>query len=186
MTDSNTPDPTPRFGEFASPEEQRSRIQQPEFETLPPAPGTVPPAPAEPRHPAFDRTVAAPAGRRIDSIATIGLLLYGMFTVVTSMPRLLDPVAYSETLFAVLGLEGGLSDPAGALPWAIGAVLALVFGWLVTAAVSLRRLRAGRVAFWVPILGGVVFNVVAALLMTVPIMGDPQVLSAMQSAGLAN
>ena len=46
MTDSNTPDPTPRFGEFASPEEQRSRIQQPEFETLPPAPGTVPPAPA--------------------------------------------------------------------------------------------------------------------------------------------
>lgn len=192
MSDPNTPDPKPRYGEFASPEEQRARIQQPEFETLPPPPGTVPPPAALPPlapsgqfggPPSFGQAAASPR-RRIDLFATVGLLVYGLFTVLTSTPRLLDPAEYSATLFAALGIEGGLSDPAAALPWGIGAVMVLVFGWLGTAAVSMRRLRAGRVTFWIPVVGGVVFNIIAAVLMTVPVVNDPGVWSAIQTAGL--
>lgn len=192
MTDQNTPDPQPRYGEYASPDEQRARIQQPAFETLPPPPGTVPPAAAVPPlapsgqfgGPSPFAQAAASPRRRIDLFATIGLLVYGLFTVLTSTPRLLDPAEYSATLFAALGIESGLSDPAAALPWGICAVLVLVFGWLATAGLSMRRLRAGRIAFWVPIVGGVVFNLIAAVLMTVAIFNDPGVWSALQTAGL--
>ncbi len=175
MSDSG-PDPRPRYGEYATPEEQRARIRQPESTPAPPA--SAPPAPA----PAADVPARAGTTRRIDRIVTIGLLAYGFFTVVTAFPSLLDHAAYTSTLFSMLGVDAQLTDPAGARPWGIAAALVLATGWFVTAWASWQSIRAGRLSFWIPIVGGLVFNVLSSILMLVPIMNDPVVWPALQSA----
>ena len=35
------------------------------------------------------------------------------------------------------------------------------------------NLRAGRLSFWIPLVGGVVFTLLASVLLVVPLMSDP-------------
>jgi hypothetical protein len=188
VSEGETPRPRPQFGEYASPEEQRARIQQPDatwaLETgqslddpaTPPAPPTSAPAPVQ-----TPAATASPRPRRIDRIATFALLGYGLFTVLTSIPSLADYSGYVDTLLGVMGVEAEYSVPAGAQIWGVAAALVLGLGWIATAALSWTNLRRGRLTWWIPLTAGVVFNLIAGGLMLVPIMSDPALWNALMA-----
>ncbi|MCW3491782.1 DUF6264 family protein [Microbacterium sp. SSM24] len=184
MTATPDPRPRPQYGEYATPEEQRARIAQPDiglvYEPAPVAdePVAAPPAPqagaaAEP---------GTPRSRPIDRIVTFALLAYGLVNVISSFSALIDYSSYAETMFSILGVDAELSDPAAGRPWGIAAAIVLAVGWLVTAAVSWMSLRRGRLSWWIPLLGGVVFTFTSAMLVLVPIMNDPAVWDALVSS----
>ena len=171
------PRPRPQYGEYATPEEQRARIQDPEANPL----YATPPAPveAEAGAPAVAAGAAsAPATRRVrpvDRIVTFALLAYGLVNVVTSFSAFAQYADYAEMLIATMGADVTLSDPAAGRPWGIAAAIVLAIGWFLTAALSWWNVRRGRLSWWIPIVGGLVFTFAAGVLMTVPIMNDPAV-----------
>ncbi|MCP2637841.1 DUF6264 family protein [Microbacterium sp. HD4P20] len=189
MTDAVAPEPgarpRPQYGEYATPEEQRARIRQPDvtaaLETGRPV--EVPPAVAAPVGPAATETAGAdvpPAAdaaltrrRAVDRIVTFALLAYGLVNVISSYPAFLDYSAYADTMFTVLGVEAELADPAAGRPWGIAAALLLTVGWIATAAISWWNMSRRRLSWWIPLVAGVVFVFVAGMLMVVPLMNDP-------------
>jgi hypothetical protein len=183
------PRPRPQYGEYASPEEQRARIQQPAPEwqqpTTPQAPVVTDAPGAGIPSPALQdaRPVGAPPRpRTVDRVVTIGLLVYGLFNVVTSIPSFLDYGAYADTMFTVLGLDVTLADPAAGRPYGIAAAIVLATGWLATALVSVWSLRRGRMTWWIPLSAGIVFTFVTGVLLAIPLMSDPAVLDALTGA----
>jgi Family of unknown function (DUF6264) len=188
--------PRPAYGEYATPEEQRARIQRPDLTYLletgqdpdaaaatghgEPGPafgqvGTQTAPAAKQGAPAVPRASAKPAPRSrfADRVATIALLVYGLVNVVTSVPAIIDYDTYVTTVLSVLGVDGQLADPAVGRGWAVAAAVVLVLGWLLTALVSWRRLSRGRLTWWIPLVAGVVFTIVSGALLMVPIMSDP-------------
>jgi hypothetical protein len=174
--------PRPQFGEYATPEEQRARIQEPApWQQEPATPVmTDSPAPGIPASP-------APAERRprpVDRIVTFALLAYGLVNVISSVPAFLDYGAYAETLLSMLGVDVQITDPAAGKAWGIAAVLVLAVGWCATAVVSWWSVRRGRLTWWIPLVGGILFTFVSGALMAVPLMNDPAVWQALvESAG---
>ena len=61
-------------------------------------------------------------------------------------------------MFDLLGVDVELADPAAGRPWGIAAALVLAIGWLLTAALSWWSLRRGRLTWWIPVVGGIVFT----------------------------
>ncbi|WES64973.1 DUF6264 family protein [Microbacter sp. GSS18] len=176
---SGDPRPRPRYGEYATPEEQRARIQVPDPALMEPVP-VASPEPAAPAEP----TPASPAprrgaGRTADRIATWALLGYGFFTVLSSVSALADYGSFAATFLDLLGVDAQLADPAAGRGWGIAAAIVLAVGWVLTAVLSWAGLRAGRVSFWIPIVGGIVSNIASGTLMLVPIMSDPAVWDAL-------
>lgn len=175
--------PRPQYGEYATPEEQRARIQQPDMTRLletgqdPDAlNGAVPPD-----SPSVAAKPAAPAvrrGRFADRVVTFGLLIYGLVNVVVSIPSMIDYESYVSTALELLGIDGQVADLAAARPWAVAAALVLAIGWLLTAWVSWRSLARERVTWWIPLVGGIVFMTVTSVLLMVPIVSDPALWSA--------
>lgn len=168
--------PRPQYGEYATPEEQRARIRQPDMTRLLEA-GQDPDAL---RGPPDSPSAAVPAadpslrrGRLGDRIATIALLVYGLVNVVTSIPAMLDYDSYVTAALRVLSLDGELSDPAGGRAWAVAAALVLAIGWMLTAWVSWRRLARERLTWWIPLAAGVVLTFVSGVLLMIPIASDP-------------
>lgn len=174
----------PRYGEYATPEEQRARIQVPDvtfaLETGASPESATASAPVVAPATAVEPTVRRP--RVADRIATAMLLAFGLFNVVTSAPRLFDYDAYLDFFLGYLGVEGALADPGSGAGWGAAAAFVLIVGWLLTALVSWRSLRAGHLTFWIPLVAGIVFNITSAIFMIVPIMNDPVLWSALQSA----
>jgi uncharacterized membrane protein YhdT len=176
--ESADPRPRPQYGEYATPEEQRARIRQPDMTRLLET-GQDPDAlkgavPAD--SPSIvARPEAAPTGRGrfADRVATIALLVYGLVNVVTGIPSMVDYRSYAGTVLDLLGVEAQFADPTAGRPWGIAAALVLAIGWLLTAYVSLRSLGRGRVTFWIPLVAGIVFTFVAGVLLMVPIVSDP-------------
>ncbi len=175
--------PRPQYGEYATPEEQRARIQQPDVtwaletgqapaETGAPA---LPPGEAAAPGPA----TSAPRRRLWDRVITVGLLVYAVLSVATSIPALIDWNGYVAMVFQVMGVSDAPTPTIDGRPWGIAASLVLGVGLLLTAAVSWILMRRGRLAFWVPIAGAVVFNLVSGALLLVPLMSDPALLGAL-------
>lgn len=184
--------PRPQYGEYATPEEQRAHIRQPDASSAldaghapaassaPAAPSAAPPSPVW-GAPSSPQAAARPA-RLGDRIATIALLVYGFVSVLSSVPRYLDVPGMAATILAVFGVHQELSDPAAARPWGIAAAVVLAVGWVATAVISWRRLRSGRLTWWIPLVAGVVCSLVAGILITIPIMSDPAIAAALQKA----
>jgi hypothetical protein len=176
------PRPRPQYGEYATAEEQRARIQEPAPWQLPttapavaeaPAPSPASAPPAAPRRP-----------RTVDRIVTFALLAYGLISVVSAFPAYTDYGGYAEMVLGLMGVDAQLSDPAAGRPWGIAAALVLAVGWILTLLVSLWSLRKGRLTWWIPLVAGVVFSFAAGALMMVPIVNDPAVWQALvDSAG---
>ena len=180
--------PRPQYGEYATPEEQRARIKQPDLTRLletgqdPDAlrgavPADSPALATEPGKgkPAKSTAGAStmPRGRFADRVVTIALLVYGLVNVVTGIPSMIDYGAYVSTVLTLLGIEGQLADPASGRPWGIAAALILAIGWLLTAYASWRSLARGRVTWWIPLVAGIVFTFVTGILLMIPIVSDP-------------
>lgn len=199
----------PEYGEYATPEEQRARIQQPDataalssgqsldapaappygaaptYGSAPPPlqPGapapTVPPAVPPASGPAH--APAKPAGRprMFDRVATFALLGYGLFNVLTSIPAFTDYAEYASTLLGVMGVDAEFTDAGAGRGWGMAAAFVLGLGWLLTAALSWLNLRRGRITWWIPLIGGVVFTLLASVLLLVPLFSDPTIWNAL-------
>ena len=175
--------PRPQYGEYATPEEQRARIKQPDMTRLletgqdpdalkGAAPADTPSVAAKPAAPAIRR------GRFADRVATIALLVYGLVNVVTSIPSMIDYGSYATTVLGLLGVDAELADPAAGRPWGIAAALVLAIGWLLTAYISWRSLARNRVTWWIPLVGAIVFMTISGILLMVPIVSDTTVWNA--------
>ncbi|WP_019181201.1 DUF6264 family protein [Microbacterium yannicii] len=174
---SEPPRPRPQYGEYATPEEQRARIRQPDVTAaLDTGRAPIEEAPVAPAAVARAAEPAAPTrSRAVDRIVTFALLAYGLVNVIASFPAFLDYGSYADTLFSLLGADAELSDPAAGRPWGIAAAIVLAVGWFLVAAVSWWNVRRGRLSWWIPLVGGIVFTVVAGTLMFIPLMNDPAV-----------
>lgn len=179
MSDSGTPDPRPRpaFGEYATPEEQRARIRQPDpaMPVLAPAPAAVPvssdlrPAPASEPAEASRSTSRWPA----DRVVTLILLAIGAFNVISSVFSYLDLAAGISSAMEVMGVPGEFTSYEAARTWGAIAAVVLIGGYLLTLVWSLSRMRAGRSSWWIPLLGAVVTFALVSACVAVPLIGDP-------------
>jgi len=175
--------PRPQFGEYATPEEQRARIQRPEVtEALDagvapqPAPTPEPARAAQPAAAGFP--VPTTRGARVDRIVTFGLLFYGLFSVVTTIIQLLNFPEYAETGARMLGVEATFTNLSAGYVWGAAAAAVYGIGWLATAVLTWRRMKRGRLAFWIPLVGFVVTALIAGICVTIALVGDPQFMSA--------
>ncbi len=168
--------PRPQYGEYATPEEQRARIQEPPPWQMQPAT----PVMGEAQGAGIPSPPPAAAGRPrpVDRIVTFALLAYGLVNVISSVTALADYGAYAETMVEMLGVDAQLSDPAAGRPWGVAAAVVLAIGWCATAAVSLWSMRRGRLTWWIPLAAGIVFTFVAGTLMLIPLVNDPVVWNA--------
>lgn len=174
MTTPDDPRPAPQYGEYATPEEQRARIRQPDPAAAPPPAAAVQPYAPHPPH-ARPTTDAARPTRAADRIITFALLAYGLITVVTAVPQMLDFAGFAQTWMEVAGIEADFTNYAAGTLW--GRIGAAVFigGWLLTALISWRSVRRRRISWWIPLLGAVVTFAVVSVCLAVPLMGDPAV-----------
>lgn len=169
------PRPRPQFGEYATPEEQQARIQRPEVtEALEAgvAPQEASPATASP-------TAATRRGPLVDRVVTLMLLVYGLLSVVTTITQVLDFPAYAEQAAQVLNIDARYTNLPAGFVW--GAIAAVVYGvvYLATAVVTWRRLKRGRIAFWVPLVGFAVSTLLGGACIAVALVSDPGYLSAL-------
>ena len=177
-THAKTPRPRPQYGEYASPEEQRARIQQPETASVSPHPAlphTVPSRAHPPTAPAT--TAAARPTRAADRIITFALLVYGLVTVVSAVPQLWDFSGFAQTWMQVAGIDATFTNTAQGELW--GRIGAFVFigGWMLTALLSWVSLRARRLSWWIPLAGAIVTFILATVCLTVPLLGDPAIVT---------
>lgn len=164
-------DQRPQYGEYATPDEQRRLAGLPPLDAAPvAAPVIDQPAPAEPA-----RSVAK--ARPWDRIITIALLAYGLVNVIMTGLSYLDlPTVMNESM-RILGVEGEFTNFAQGRLWGTIAAVLLVVGWVITAWFSLRRLRSGKLTWWVPLVGAAATMLVVSICITVPMLGDPAFLA---------
>lgn len=181
----------PQYGEFATPEEQRARIQEPgigwELDP-PPAAGArlaekapVLDADTAPRSPS--RAVGSPLegdpsdaptrGNPVDRIVTYALLAWGFINLFFTAPGLFDFPTTADRTYDIMGIPGDFANLAQGQFWGGIAGLVLIGGYALTAWLSWRRLRTGKRTWWLPLVGAVLTQVVVTALIAVPIMSDP-------------
>ena len=95
--------------------------------------------------------------------------------VFTSIPLFTDYSVYAASLFEMMGLQATLSDPEGARAWGFAAAVVVGLGWLLTAVLSWMSMRRGRISWWIPLVGALVFSFASGILLTVPLFQDPAV-----------
>ncbi len=147
--------PKPQYGEYA-PEGWVSPNQEP-----------PPPPPL-----AADIVVEAPKRRTWDTVLTVSLLSLGLYSVLSGyvgFGRLSDVF---EQMFSQLGI-GEFTSRAAAGTIAIVANVVQTVIWLVVAVLSAVALQRGRIAFWWPLAGGILANLVIVILVGIVLLGDP-------------
>jgi len=161
--------PRPQFGEYATPAEQAAHVRHPL-----PVPPVAWPESTEP-DPVAKRQ-ALTSGRILDRAVAVALLAYGLLSLINAAPATMDP----RPLLDMLGLDSselGLTTTGG---WGIAALVVLIAGWALTAWLTWRAHRRGfRSVFWIPLVGGFVFNLVSGILVSVALLSDPGVLDAL-------
>ncbi|GAA4351918.1 DUF6264 family protein [Microbacterium rhizosphaerae] len=166
----STPDerPRPAYGEYATPEEQRARMQH--------APPASPPAPAQPGPVVPAPGAPAARGHLIDRIVTVALLAYGAFVVVSTVFELSDFTAFADAWMKTMGITGSFTTTPQSQAWATAGVIVFAIGWIVTALISWRVMARGKRAWWIPLVGAVVSWIVLTICLTIPLVADPAVI----------
>jgi hypothetical protein len=115
---------------------------------------------------------AAATSRRWDRILTGALLAFGTVNVLTTIPSMLDLPRVMDEQYRIQGF-GDYTNDALAAP--LGVVINVVSVLLLVAAIllSLRQLRSGRLAFWIPLVAGATALVVTGVLLVVAMLADP-------------
>lgn len=177
--DPQDPRPRPQYGEYATPEEQRARIRQPDVTealeageavaAVAPAPA---PAPAEASAPAAVAPATKPRSQA-NRLATIALLAVGAVNVLFSVFGYLDIAPAIQRSMDVIGMPGEFTNTAAAQTWGAIAAVVLVAGYLITAIAAWRRLSAGKISWWIPLVGAVATFVIVSACLMVPLVGDP-------------
>ncbi|WP_394769822.1 DUF6264 family protein [Lacisediminihabitans sp.] len=168
MTD---PRPRPQYGEYASPKDQAAAagLPAPSF-----APPVVPPAAerAAVVPGAAPSAIGTAAPRRWDAFLSYALLAYGAVTVIAGFFQFTDLNAVIQQVYTMMNI--GTYTPT-ALAGTLGIVINVsnVVLFLVTVVVTTRALRKGRVAFYLPIIGGAVAYLVSFVCLATLMLGDP-------------
>lgn len=197
MTDA--PRPAPQYGEYATPEQQAEIIRR---SGGPQHPGAVPTgdaqvlpvaapvnsADAPGRTSAADGTGApeekgAAPTRRGDRLITLLLLAYGLYTVVTTVPQLIDYAGFAETWMSMAGLDAEFTATAQGRAWGTTAAVLFAVGWIVTALLSWHAIARGRLSWWIALVGAVVTFILVSLCLSVPLFNDPAVIDGILRAG---
>jgi hypothetical protein len=180
--------PRPQFGEYA-PEGWTWKPPAGE-RTSDPAPQlTAPPAPRSPAAVAAASARDDRPDRPADRIVTILLLLIGVLGAwsaigsLQSLPTLL-PEALRQTS-EMLGNGDAPFDytPGPEVPGLIlaGQIIQAVL-WVLTAWWSIARMRARRLAFWVPLVGGALSFFALYAIMFAIILNDPALVERLSAA----
>ncbi len=154
----------PQYGEYATPEEQRRLAGLPPAD-VPPPPVSAPPAPVPESRPA--------PTRRVDMVATIALLAYGLVNVIMTGISYLDLPTVLEESMTMLGIDAEFTNISGGKMWGTVAAIVLAIGWTLTALLSLRRLRRGKLTWWLPLVGAAVTMFATSLCIVAALAGDP-------------
>lgn len=164
-------DQRPQYGELATPEEQRRAAGLPPLEEV----VTVPPVAPIPEPARETSGATAPSARShpLDRFATIAMLAYGLINVIITGLSYLDLPRVMNDAMDVLGIDGEFTNFAAGKTWGTIAAVVLVVGWAITAALSVRRLRRGRLTWWLPIVGAIATMIVVVICISVPMTGDP-------------
>ncbi|ROS51508.1 DUF6264 family protein [Frigoribacterium sp. PhB24] len=135
---------------------------------------------------AGDETRTAPpaltTGRRVDRVATFALIGLGAFGAIQAIARVPGYATTQLAQFETFGLDLSGFGSSAALQ-TFGTVMAVVAVTLFSVSTwwTLRRLRAGRLGFVVPLVAGVVFGLIQGFGAAAILMGDPAFAEAMQS-----
>ncbi len=197
MSDEHSPDPParprPRYGEYATPQEQAAIIAR----SMPPVSPVLIPPPAgsatgaeSVKRPAdSDIARAAPAAssdwappssppavtarrRTWDVVLSIALLTWGLVNVLTGFAQYSDLPALIDQVYATQSIGDFTATPLASTVGTI-IVVANVVLWALPTWITVRRLIAGRLAFWVPLIAAVVAIAVAFIGIGILMVGDP-------------
>ncbi|GAA4371684.1 DUF6264 family protein [Agromyces bauzanensis] len=180
--------PRPQYGEYAP---EGWTWQPPAGEhTSDPAPQmSAPPPPARGRWGAAAASGApgaVPTATRApswDRVATIVLLVVGAFgawSTAASMQQLAQQIRLSHTMLGI----GEYTPPAWLPTLSVIGMVAQLALYAAVLLLSLVRLRARRIAFWIPLAGGGVSFLVTAVILAVVMLNDPTYLSFLESGGV--
>ncbi|HKH07628.1 MAG TPA: DUF6264 family protein [Agromyces sp.] len=176
--------PRPQYGEYA-PEGWTWKPPAGERTSDPAPQMATPPAAASARPRSTDGRPERPADRFI----TIMLLVIGVFgtwstiSTLQSLPDLLpDAIRRASEMLgtsaAAIDYTPGPEVPAILLA---GSIFQVVL-WLLTAWWSISRIRARRLAFWVPLIGGAVSFIALYAVMFIVILGDPALVAGLSGS----
>ncbi|NEM90646.1 DUF6264 family protein [Galbitalea soli] len=200
MSDPGEPDPRPRpqYGEYASPREQAAarglpwppatepttrEASSPSAwgETLRQEPGSGMPGAGRPAgHPLPARTPLSSAGLFADRLVTGFLLALATINTVTGIGPLLSIGDAINPALRALKYPV-LPHPEQLLGYGIALVVVSVVVYLATVLLAVRRTRRGRRAFWVPLLGFVVYFLATVAVMIVIVATDEQFAALLRS-----
>ncbi|MDM4763384.1 DUF6264 family protein [Galbitalea sp. SE-J8] len=179
----------PEYGEYATPEEQAAASGMTLEEFLergrprPRAAGAVEDAPREATGVGARPVASAPPpyatadaprrSRRWDVLLTVVLIGMGTFSTINGIATYPDLPTTLASAYELYGYTGPV-EPVG-LARAVGIALAIIepVVLLIAIAISVRRLRHGKVSFFVPLIAGVVVGIVAAALFATVVFSDP-------------
>ncbi|MGI9823775.1 DUF6264 family protein [Agromyces sp. Marseille-Q5079] len=124
-----------------------------------------------------------------DRLWTIALLVFGVFGVVYNCLTLWQlPATALESAklsSSMLGIDGPTSfTPGPAVPAIIAVGIAVqVLAWVGALLWSRARLRAGRIAWWIPLVAGVVAFFVVSVVGMLVFASDPDFLTSLSTTG---
>ncbi|MFC4241931.1 DUF6264 family protein [Gryllotalpicola reticulitermitis] len=193
--------PRPEYGEYASPEEQRAAIKQPaEWQLEPeqtdaspqePEQGAYRPGIGQPPAPQFrayheQRPIAGAPARRVnpwDRLATLVLLGFGLYNVISMIANAVGDGALVRRSAATLSAsDEQLLNGFPNWIWVATAVAYSVV-WLIALSASLRAMRSGRIAFWIPLLAGIIATMLVLALMVIAVGENPGLLNNVPTPG---
>ena len=176
--------PRPQYGEYA-PEGWAWKPPADSPRTVESAPEAHATAPAFAPPPGAATSAAARPVRPVDRLATIMLLVIGLLGMwgaigtLQSLPEQLPVAIRSASDMLGTNLSGFEYTPGPEVPGILlaGSIAQIVL-WVLTAWWSIARLRARRLAFWVPLAAGVVSIVLLYAAMFIVVLSDPALVAA--------
>lgn len=123
-------------------------------------------------------------GRLADLIVTVILLVAGAWGAMSQAFTLLNIPADFALWGRVLGIEGFAVPSSVGTTGTVGAIILLSL-YAVTLILSIQLLRRRRLAFYVPLIAGVVAFIIAIAIMTIAISSVPELLQQMSDPGSA-
>lgn len=169
----------PEYGEYATPQDQADAIAKalpPISPLLTPAdrPAAVTPAApaAPPARPAEPALAPSRPRRRWDLVLSIALLAYGLVTVLGGFVQYSDIPAIINEAYAAQRI-GEFTSIEQAETVGTTIMVANLVLYAITAFVTVRLLRARRLAFYVPLIGGAAAATISVILILTLVVNDP-------------
>jgi hypothetical protein len=154
--------PRPQYGEYATPEQQAAAMGK---KYVPPVPEPVaaPPTPTN-----AGATYARPYPQRqpgyVNRFFTVFFLGLGALMLFADAPVYLNFASALRGAYESSGIS--ITVPSSLNPAGIPILVANVILYLASVLLSILALRRGRIAFYIPVVGFIVFAITAGIIVT--------------------